>query len=36
MDPKKRKRVLDFKIPSNRRELQDILGIIIFLSKFCP
>jgi len=36
MDPKKRKKVLDFKVPSNRRELRGILGIVIFLSKFCP
>jgi len=36
MDPKKRKKVLDFKVPSNRRELRGILGVIIFLSKFCP
>jgi len=35
MDPKKRKKVLDFKVPSNRRELQGILGVSIFLSKFC-
>jgi len=36
MDPKKRKKVLDFKVPSNRRELGGILVIDIFLSKFCP
>jgi len=36
MDPKKRKKVLDFKVPSNRRELRGILGIVIFLSKVCP
>jgi len=36
MDPKKRKKVLDFKVSSNRRELQGILGIVIFVSKFCP
>jgi len=36
MEPKKRKRVLDFKVPSNRRELQGILGVVILLSKFCP
>jgi len=35
MDPKKRKKPLDFKVPSNRRELRGILGVIIFLSKFC-
>jgi len=35
IDPKKRKKVLDFKVPSNCRELQGILGIGIFLSKFC-
>jgi len=36
MDPKKRKKVLDFKVPSKRRELRGILGLVIFLSKFCP
>jgi len=36
MDPKNRKKVLDFKVPSNRRELRGILGVVIFLSKFCP
>jgi len=36
MDPKKRKEVIDFKVPSNRRELRGILGVVIFLSKFCP
>jgi len=36
MDPKKRKKVLDFKVPSNRWELGGILGIVILLSKFCP
>jgi len=36
MDPKKRKKVLDFKVPSDRRELRGILGVVIFLSKFCP
>jgi hypothetical protein len=36
MDPKKRKKVLDFKVPVNRRELRGILGVVIFLSKFCP
>jgi len=35
MDPMKRKKVLDFKVPSNRRELRCILGIVIFLGKFC-
>jgi len=35
MDPKKRKKLLDFKVPSNRRELRGILGVVIFLSKFC-
>jgi len=35
MDPKKIKKVLDFKVPSNRRELRSILDIVIFLSKFC-
>jgi len=35
MDPKKRKKVSDFKVPSNRWELRGILGVIIFLSKFC-
>jgi len=36
MDPKNRKKVLDFKVPSNRRELRGIRGVVIFLSKFCP
>jgi len=36
MDPKKRNKVLDFKVPSNRRELRGILGGVLFLSKFCP
>jgi len=36
MDSKKRETVLDFKVPSNRRELGGILGVVIFLSKFCP
>jgi len=36
MDLKKRKKVLDFKVPSNRRELRGILGVVIFLSKYCP
>jgi len=36
MDPKKCKKVVDFKVPSNRRELQGILDVVIFLSKFCP
>jgi len=35
MDPKKRKKVLDFKVPSNCWELRGILSIIIFLRKFC-
>ena len=35
MDTKKRKKVLDFKVPSNHRELRGILGVVIFLSKFC-
>jgi len=34
MDLKKRKKVLDFKVPSNGRELRGILGVVIFLSKF--
>jgi len=36
MDPKKRKKVWDFKVPSNRRELQGILGVVIFVNKICP
>jgi len=36
MDLKNRKKVLDFKVPSKRRELRGILGVAIFLSKFCP
>jgi len=35
MDPKKRKKVLAFKVPSNRRELRGILVLVILLSKFC-
>jgi len=35
MDPKKRKKVLDFKVPSNHWELWGILRVVIFLSKFC-
>jgi len=34
MDSKKRKKVLDFKVPSNRQELRGILGVVIFVSKF--
>jgi len=36
IDPKKRKKVLDFKVLRNRRELRGILGVVIFLNKFCP
>ena len=36
MDPKKRKKVLEFKVPSNYQELRGILGVVIFLSKFGP
>jgi len=36
MDPTKGKKVLDFKVPRKRRELRGILGVVIFLSKFCP
>jgi hypothetical protein len=36
MDTKKHRKVLDFKVPSNCRELRGILGVVIFLSKFCP
>jgi len=36
VDPKKHKKVLDFKVPSNHRELGGILSVVIFLSKFCP
>jgi len=36
MDPKKGKKVLDFKVPRNHRELRGILGVVIFLSKLCP
>jgi len=36
MDPKKRKKVLNFKVPSKRRDMRGILGISIFLSRFCP
>jgi len=36
MDAKKGKKVLDFKVSSNRWELRGILGVVIFLSKFCP
>jgi len=36
MDLMKRKRVLDFKVRSNQQELQGILGVFIFISRFCP
>jgi len=36
INPKKCKKLLDFKVPSNRRELRGTLGVVIFLSKFCP
>jgi len=36
MVPKKRKNILDFKVPSNRRESRGILGVVLFLSKLCP
>jgi len=36
LDPEKCKEVLDFKVPSYHMELRDILGVSIFLSKFCP
>jgi len=36
MDPKKDKKVLDFKVPHNNRELQAIVEVVKFLSKFCP
>jgi len=36
MEFKKRKKVMEFKVPSNRWELRGILGVVIFLSKFCP
>jgi len=36
LDPKKGKKVVDFKVPSNCQELRGILGIVILLSKFCP
>jgi len=36
MDPMYRKKVLDFKVPRKRRELRGILGVVIFLGKFCP
>ena len=35
MDHKSCNKVLDYKIPTNCRELRGILGIVIFLSKFC-
>ena len=35
MDPKKHKKVLDFKVPSNCRELRGIRDVVIFISKFC-
>jgi len=35
IDPKKCKKVLDFNVPSNRQELWGIVGVVIFLSKFC-
>ena len=36
MDPRNRKKVLDFKVPSKCWELRGILVVVIFLSKFCP
>jgi len=36
MDLKKSKKVLDFKVLSNRWELRGILSVVIFFSKFCP
>jgi len=36
MDHKNCKKVLDFKVPSKCRELRGIVGVVIFLSKFCP
>ena len=35
MDPKSGKKVLDFKVPTNHRELLAVYSVIIFLSKFC-
>jgi len=35
MDPKKRKKVLNFKVPNNYRKIQGILSVVIFLRKFC-
>jgi len=34
MDSKKHKKVLDFKVHSNRQELREIFDVVIFLSKF--
>jgi hypothetical protein len=36
MNLRKHKKVLDFKVPSKRCELRGILGVVIFLNKFCP
>ena len=36
IDLRRCEKVLDFKVPSNRRELQGILAIVIFLCKCCP
>ena len=35
MDFKKFKKILNFKIPSNCQELRGILGVVMFLTKFC-
>jgi len=35
MDPKKCKKVLQFKVPSNRKELQGIRDVVIILCKLC-
>ena len=35
MDPKKSKKVLDFRVPSKHWELRGTLCVVIFLSKFC-
>ena len=34
--PQKIKSILDFPIPQNKKELQRFLGMVIYLSRFCP
>jgi len=34
-DPEKIKKVVDFKTPTNRREIQRFMGVINYLARFC-